>query len=327
MNSEFQEVVIFEALHGLSGLDHTMVLPYLSTAREQFDIRDSETLSFFKNADKESLKLRLSPNQFAYTDNKPLQESIFLYFDVSTSIELLNYVVHLRSIIDECIGAKNIRYSDLRLQHSTAFIDILGDDLGIDSVLLERVKSEYEPIIRTFLPFNLTIEGPHIFDTGGIVLEGVVHSLQFYKLREAASQKNSHVPKDAQRGIHNIVHSTIGYITNATSKQLIELYKSLETLRKKSVHISIRIRDGRIIATKNKRLVGQPIIIPFQGSRSNNLLEKDICTFLQKVRGLTPKWSKNHELRELVWEESLYWMESNHSASVQRLAMEIIDRC
>ncbi|HVM73157.1 MAG TPA: hypothetical protein VMT91_15440, partial [Anaerolineales bacterium] len=299
---------------------------YVSSAREQFDILDSKALSFLGNLNEDAIKVRLHQNQAAYTDNKPLQESVFLYFDLSTSLELLKYIVHLRSIIDNCIGTDNIRYSDVKLQHSTAFIDFLGDDLGIDSELLGRVKTEYEPIIKTLLPFNLTIVRPHIFETGGIVLEGTVYSQQFYKLREAASQKNSHFPVGLRRGIHKIIHSTIGYITDGTSKQLLELFRYFELMRKQVVNIPIRIRDIRIIATKNKRLVGQPIIIPFQGAQSFNQTERDMCFFLQTIKDLTPYWSNNNELKNFVLEEALLLVESTHGACAQRLAREIVDQ-
>jgi len=326
MRRESKDAVIFHALNELSGLDYEAVLSYLSSAREQFDILDSKALSFLENSNDDAIKKRLSQNQAAYTDNKPLQESVFLYFDLSASIELIKYIINLRSKIDKYIGTDSIRYSDLKLQHSTAFIDFLGDDLGIDSELLGRVKTEYEPFIKTLLPFNLTIVRPHIFDTGGIVLEGIVYSQQFYKLREVASEKNAHFPVGVQRGIHKIIHSTIGYITGGTSKQMLELFRCFESMRKQAVNIPIRIRDIRIIATKNKRLVSQPIIMPFQETQTNNQSERDICFSLQTIKDLSPYWSNNNELKSFVLEEVFLLIESNHAASIQRLAKEIVDQ-
>jgi hypothetical protein len=107
----------------------------------------------------------------------------------------------------------------------------------------------------------------------------------------------------------------------------MELFQHFESMRKRAVNIPIRLWDIRIIATKNKRLVGQPIIMPFQGTRPYNQSETDICYFLQAIRDLASYWTNNNELKNFVLEEGLYLIESNHVTSVQKLAKEIIDQC
>ena len=127
-----KNTVIFEALHQLNRLNYSKVLSYLGTAKEIFDNLDSGALALFERSDEQDLTAKFSDNQSWFTDKKPVDESIFLYFDLSTSIELLNYVVYLRSRIDESIGVNNVRFSDLRLQHSTSFIPLVGYDLGVN---------------------------------------------------------------------------------------------------------------------------------------------------------------------------------------------------
>lgn len=224
----------------------------------------------------------------------------------------------------EPAGEEVVRYSDLSRQHSTAFIELAGNDLHVSDDLLNKIKSKYEPLLMGFLPFNLVVLGPHIAATGGIILEGAVYSQQYFQLREAAASDLLYVPKGAGRGIHEIIHSTIGYITRATSNQMLRLHQLFKSMRSESDGIPIRIREARIIATRNKRLVNDPQRVLFKGKRPYTFSDNVVATALQKIIELQPMWASHKDIKNFVDEEAIYWSEIVGWSRTLHLAQQII---
>ncbi|KPJ65754.1 MAG: hypothetical protein AMJ43_10035 [Coxiella sp. DG_40] len=319
---------VFEAIFKISGQDCQRVLSCLDKVRKGFDFIDKQALEIAGSLNEDAFLERLRNNENIFTDHKPAEESIFVYFDLSTSVELLNYIIKIRQVASEILGSnQRIRFSDLKLQHSTAFIEMIGNELAINDILLENVKAKYDSLLQEFRPFNLVIKGPHIAATGGIILEGSVYSEQLFKLREIAKKDNRNIPQGAVRGIHEIIHSTIGYVTKATLNQMMRLYQAFESMRTKRTDIPVRVREARIIATKNKKLINNALKISFNGIGKQKLKDDNIVTVLKRINKLAPTWTRNAVTMNFVWEEAMYWSEYGTHSQTLHEAQEILAKC
>lgn len=330
MNSRPHISGVLECLRRLSGSDYGKVLSCLGAVHEEYAKLDERASQFFETCTESNLSTMLELNRAAFTCAEPAQESVFVYFDVSASAELQHYVARVGKVIGECLGPHqppHIRLSDAALQHVTAFVEMEGANLNVDPAMLETAEREYGPILENFLPFNILINGPHIFQEGGVVLGGEVYSEQFYELRKLARQKVEHVPKHLSRSIHLIVHSTIGYITRASANQLMHLHQTFAAMRSQNAGIRVRIRDARIAATNNKRVVGDPVIVPLGGTRRNQPTKGEALAQLQELGNRAGVWLGQSQLRNCVWEEAQYWQETCREQEVQHLAHQIMARC
>lgn len=311
----------------LNGCDCVALLAKIRAIRAAFHRMDGETASFLQSSDDVLLARALAPNHRVFSDEEPLEESIFLYFDLSTSVELVNYMVRIRGVTIECLGPggfKRCRWADLSLQHATAFIEMIGPGLNITDQMVEAAMHKYEALLQGLLPFNLVVKGPHLVKNGGVVLEGAAYSLPFFRLRETAANDTRGIPDSATRPLPTIIHSTIGYVSDATKSQMQQLNAALASMRPRARGISVRIREGRLSATANRGLVGKCKRMGFCGQRLPNADITEVRAGLGRVKEVARAWMGVEDIRNLVQEEALYWSECGTDETMLGHAHELL---
>lgn len=190
--------------------------------------------------------------------------------------------------------------------------------------MLDKVESKYFPVLREFVPFTVTIGSPHLTTRGSVILECAIYSDLFFQLRNVAEADRRYVPEGVKRGIHRIIHSTVGYITEASRPQMVELHKALTQLRSSLSPVSVRVRTGKIIATKNKGLCGEPRSIDFQGRRCPRLRNKQILENLKVLSKVTSVFNRDGVLSNMVRDEVVYWIEVARDPEITSIAYHIL---
>jgi len=311
----------------LSGSDYAGAADDLADVRSEYRRLDRAAQSAFSAVSAGGGGPRFPQNAPAFTSREPAGRSAFIYFDISSSGEVLDYVVRVRNEVARSLGAPqsaDVRFSGPGVQHVTAFSGLVGTDGRAGRSLVRRVKEAYQAEIRRMRAFGILILGPHLLATGGVVLEGAVYSPSFYGLRGFALRAGACVKDATAPRVPGIIHSTVAYVVDGDPRKLDLLRKRLGKMRAEPAGILVRIREARISATLNSRLVGKAARVPLAGLPPSRPTDAKAQRLLSRLLGAARAWRRSPLLKSQVREEAFYWAEAATTAGIERLACGIL---
>jgi hypothetical protein len=316
-----------QLISALGGPDYTRVMSGVRRTRTRFTEIREELDQLIVDTGPDTV--RFASNTNVYTEEGPVETAVFAYCDVSTGGDLLAQIMEVRAIVInelETTPGPRLRLSSLGEQHVTLFIDMMTHSLSRNDITASQqpVAEKYVDLIGQCTPVTVRLRGPYLTATGALILEGDVYSDQILKLRDAATRNLQHVPPDAERRIYDIVHTSIGYVVEASRDQLISLRSRLTAMREAWEICSVRVREVLVGVSLNKALIGTPLHIRFGRARPLSLSQEGTIAALSGIRKLSASWGHDPDLRNIVVEEALYWSEyPKASSEVRRLAAEI----
>lgn len=312
---------VTEALFALTGIEHSAVQATVESIERGFaEVRIAVGKLL---ASPDELRNELGKNGFIYTDREPYDESVFAYFDLAPSVELQRYVARLRlAVADSLDGGCDIRFTDVGQQHCTAFIEMLRRPLGDLEALIAQTGLKYADSVANQSPFVLWVGGPHLV-RGGIVLECTVGSTVVTRLRDFARKDQRFVPENAGRSIHSLLHSTVAYIAEGSADHILNLQGVLDDLRMRAQAIPVYVREARVIGTRNRRLVGNMVVLRFQG-RDRALPMCSPTIHLNELLHCTAIWAHDPVLARRIVEVALRLTEHHTERDVLRAAHQLL---
>lgn len=310
-----------QALEVWTGIDAAALVQSNRTIDAAFDEVRPLVDDLLQSPDR--LREELSKNRFAYTDHAPVDESVFVYFDLSPSIPVQERVAAVRVRIMEVLSTRcDVRYTDVAEQHCTAFIEMLGSPLGDLQKYIEQTAREYENAVAAEPPFLLWIDNPVLL-RGGVVLSCRVSSTVVGNLRSIARRSKPPLPKCATRTIHRLLHSTVAYIADATADDLKRL--SNEFAEWPSQCLPVFIREVRVIGTQNKRLVGRPVMLPLKGGYFRSIA--DPLDVLETLLHECTSWCNDEMVNRRVFETGLQALRCSTDVRILRAALKLVETC
>jgi hypothetical protein len=191
-------------------------------------------------------------NRLWFIDAPVYESSIFLYFDLSQSPDVVQYAESVQDVCRASLGGDGFNQAPTRRLHVPLFTEVVLRNARLPDSRVAEVRSKYEALLNTMDKSIVFVLGPRL-TPGGVVLECRVFDDSISSARATAS---SMANKEEPPRIPKIDYATLGYITAGTSEELERLNVRLKSLSESQAPIAAAIDRVYTSLTVNKRLTG-----------------------------------------------------------------------
>jgi hypothetical protein len=231
------------------------IYDHVRAARDNFVQLDAKTQAWVAQADEARVESYETNLQW-FTKGTVYESSIFLYFDLASSPEAVEYASKVQRVCLEILGQRGFNAAPADRLHATLFTEIVVPNAILPLGQVADVEAKYSSLIAQMRRGLIFLVGPWL-TSGGVVLECRTYDSSVRDARKMAARMST---EGNPPRIPNLDYSTIGYITDGPSGTLKSLYLELEELRNDVKPIPIEVNSVVTTLTINKALV-QPTLV------------------------------------------------------------------